>query len=307
MTNTSTSRQIIVRMIAICFLLLTAQPAVLAQANLSSSSDIIANRAFMYDLANLYAQQRNGTIDQTIAETRPSIAAVAEGTVDVAAVSRNILSGDSLERQVTAVPVAWDALAIIVHPDNPMTNIRIEQLYDIYTGNLTDWQELIGNETPIEIVTHREEAAGADHNLAEILFGNTTQQLTSTKQADNSDELISEIEQNPMAIAVMNYSSVRSRQIKIVALNQVLISPTSVLSGDYLLYSPMYLMTRESGRSARDVRRLIRFVASSSAKNIMRRNGVLPYSDNLSLASRALDRARTMQQIRTRNQNSTTE
>lgn len=307
MTNMSTSRKIIARMIAFCGLLLTVQTAVHAQASLSSSSDIIANRAFMYDLANLYAQQRNGTIDQTIAETGPSIAAVADGTADVAAISRNVLSGDSTERQVTAIPVAWDALAVIVHPDNPMNNISIEQIYDIYTGNLTNWQDLVGNDAAIDVVTHREPNAGSDHNLTEILFGNTTQQLTSTTQADNSDELISAVEQNPLAIAVMNYSSVRSRQIKIVALNQVLISPTSVLSGDYLLYAPMYIMTRESGRNARDIRRLIRFLSSSSAKNVMRRNGVLPYTENLSLASRALDRARIMQQIRSRNQNSTTE
>ena len=63
----------------------------------------------------------------------------------------------------------------------------------------------------------------------------------------------------------------------------------------------LYLVIKEGGRNARDIRRLVRFYSGSSAKNVMRRNGVIPYSDNLALASRALDRARTIQQIRNNN------
>lgn len=290
------------RLITCLVLLAIGISKVQAQSSLSSSSDMIANRAFMYDLSNLYIQQRNGNIEQSIAPTTASIVAVANGTVDVAAVSRNIRNGDPRERQVMAIPIAWDALAIIVHQDNPIVNMSMEQLFDLYLGKITEWQQLADDavEGEIVIVTHREDGAGAEHSLTEILYGNSSQTLTSSMQVDHSDELIAEVEQNINAVAVIHYSNVRDRKIKILALNQILISPTSVQAGDYLLYTPLYLATKDGSSNSRDVRRLVRFFSGSSAKNVMRRNGVIPYSDSLSLASRSLDRARTMQQIRNR-------
>lgn len=286
------------RSLMVLFVLLPT--ASIAQSSLESYSDLVANRAFMYDLSTLYSQQQNIPINQTIASASDAIAAVSEGRIDMAAISRNLMQGDPVERQATAVPVAWDALTVIVHPDNPMSNISLEQLYDLYIGRITDWSSFGLAPGPITLVSQQADAAGPDYNLAEILLGNTSIPLSTTLQVADSEAVIAEVEQNPQAIAVMNYSTIRMRSIRLLALNQVPVSPQNIQSGDYLLAVPLYLVVRDDGRNSRDVRRLLRFFSSSRAKTVMRRNGVTPYSDAISLSSAALDRSRLMQQVRQR-------
>ncbi len=288
------------RSLVLLFVLLPA--LAVAQSSLDSYSDLVANRAYMYDLSTLYSRQQNIAINQTISTATEAIAAVSEGRVDMASISRNLRQGDSVERMATAIPVAWDALTVIVHPDNPINNISLEQLYDLYTGQITNWSSFGIDPGPITLVTQQGEAAGPDYNLREILLGSTSIPLSSTLQVADSEAVIAEVEKNLQAMAVMNYSTIRLRSIRLLALNQIPVSPQTIQSGDYLLAVPLYLVVRDDGRNSRDVRRLVRFFSSSSAKNVMRRNGVTPYSDAIGLSSVALDRSRIMQQVRRRTQ-----
>ena len=92
------------------------------------------------------------------------IASLINGTVDIANASREMKDEEIEAAQANNIDpveytVAIDALAVVVHPDNPVNELTIEQLADIYTGRITNWQE-IGGMTPRSYCSHARQIQG---------------------------------------------------------------------------------------------------------------------------------------------------
>ncbi|RIK55833.1 MAG: hypothetical protein DCC57_04670, partial [Chloroflexi bacterium] len=86
------------------------------------------------------------------------IAALINGTVDIANVSRQIKPDEIAAAEANGVEpvefvVAIDALAVVVHPSNPIDKLTIDQLSDIFTGKITNWKELGGLDAPIVLLS----------------------------------------------------------------------------------------------------------------------------------------------------------
>jgi phosphate transport system substrate-binding protein len=81
------------------------------------------------------------------------IQAVRTAAAQVGMSSRNLMPE---ERDLIAVPIAFDAIAVIVHPSNPVTNFNFEQIRKIFSGQVTQWDSLDGRKHPITLVTREE-------------------------------------------------------------------------------------------------------------------------------------------------------
>ena len=280
-------------LLALCLLC----PAV-SQAQLVYGGDLATTKAFMADLVALYELRGKGQISTEITSSSDAIKRAATGEFDLGGSARAARSDDRQERRVAVYPVVWDALAVIVNRETPIADISLRQLYEVYSGRATNWNQLGGDDIPIQLFAHRDGQEGIDHNLKELLMGNANATISVSKDFSNTKLLEEAVEATPGSLAVTTYSSARKLKVRILSLEGRRPSTDTIQSGDYVLYFPLYLALREDGRNRREVREFLRFVSSVDAKRVLRRNGLLPYTDGLSLGSRQLERSALLDRLR---------
>lgn len=271
-------------------LFLVAMGPLQAQTQLSWLGDYAAANSYMADLAALWESSGEGSVVLRIGTATEAMAQVAGENVDMGGSSRAARTLDRTERRVAMYPVVWDALVAITHRDNPIRNINLDQLKGIYTGSLTNWSQLGGDDRAINMLIHRDPLEGIDYNVRQLLFGDPQQTLVNSRQMPSTQTLIEAVSTDPDAIAVTTYSSARRQPLNILMFENVAANYQSIADGDYLLYIPLYVAIRENSSKRREVREFLRFAAGPQAKRVLRRNGVVPYTEGLTLVSKQLER-----------------
>jgi phosphate transport system substrate-binding protein len=283
---------------ATLLLALTLLFPVVSQAQLTYSGDLATTKAFMADLVALYKLRGKGEISIELSPSSEAIKRAATGEIDLGGSARAPRTDDRQERRVAVYPVVWDALVVIVNRETPITNISLRQLYEVYTGQITNWNNIGGGDHPIDLFTHRDPMEGIEHSFKELLMGNANLTIAASKNFGNTQLLEEAVEATPWSFAVTTYSSASKLKVRILSLDDSSPSAQSIQNGDYLLYFPLYLALREDGRNRREVREFLRFTSSVDAKRVLRRNGLLPYTDGLSLGSRQLQRSTLLERLR---------
>ena len=181
-------------------------------------------------------------------------------------------------------PVAWDALVVIVHKDNPVSNMTLEQVRDLLKGRITNWKQLGGKDAPVELYVRKGKISGVGRTLREILFANYDEEFVATHVVEESASLEKDIVTNPNGIGVSGVSSARKLQgiAKILQLEGKEPTFENIRDGKYLLYRPLYMVTHMQ-ESEPEVKRFIKFVMGPEGKAVMRHAGTVPYEDAISL------------------------
>jgi phosphate transport system substrate-binding protein len=139
----------------------------------NKGSDTLVNLALAW--AERYRQiDPSVAIAVTGGGTGTGIAALINGTVDIANASRQMKEDEITTAQANGINpvevlVAIDALAVIVHPDNPVDQLTIEQLSDIFTGRVTNWKEVGGNDAVIILLSRESNSGTHVYFLEEIV------------------------------------------------------------------------------------------------------------------------------------------
>ena len=181
------------------------------------------------------------------------------------------------------VPVAWDALVVIVNPGNPVNSISIEQLRQVYTGTITNWKALGGNDAPIELFVREGKISGVGHALRKLVFTNFNQEfIASAQRAPSSGPLKKAVETKPNAMAVTGVGSARRRAVKILELDGIEPSYDNIRNGKYMLYRPMFLVIRKYGATPA-AKAFIKFAVSEEGRQVIRDAGTIPYRDGMPL------------------------
>ena len=115
----------------------------------------ITKKAFMAELAKAYEKKTGIKVNLTGGGATKGIRNAAKGQIDIGGACRAVMEGHEDERSAYQVPVAWDALVVIVHKENPVNSITSEQLKAIYLGKITNWKELGGPDAKIELYVRR--------------------------------------------------------------------------------------------------------------------------------------------------------
>ncbi|KPJ96848.1 MAG: phosphate ABC transporter substrate-binding protein [Gammaproteobacteria bacterium SG8_15] len=211
----------------------------------------------------------------------------------------NTLSSHTQERRVQMDPVAWDALAVIVHKDNPVGNITLDQLRKVYTGSITNWSQLGGNNAPIELYIRKGKISGVGRTVRELIFYNYDQEFTSPKMRveKSTGPIEKAIEKDAVnGIAITGISSAKRRKVKLVKLEGHEPSYENIKNGSYLLYRPLFLVSHLRSLDNPEVRKFSQFVHSEEGKEIMRKVGTVPYEDAIHLWLKYLNSVRRAQE-----------
>ncbi len=243
----------------------------------------VSRTAYVDDLAQAYQQKTGTHIELKLASSTQGIRDVQSGAADLGSSTRYQLVDDPREAGVEFVPVAWDALAIIVHKDNPLTDISLDQLRDIYRGKITNWKQLGGADHEIEVLIQPHGNTAEGSTLREIIFSDVNARFTTGRLLNANDSVVQLLVDNPYAIAVTGISHARKPDIKIVALDGVSPTVASLKRGDYALYRPLYLTYNPNSAQVDAIKNFISYINSKDARDIMRTNGVVPYTEAMGL------------------------
>lgn len=193
------------------------------------------------------------------------------GVSDIGMASRELKSEEANE--VTGTEIAFDGIALITHTSNPVKNITLEQVKDIYTGKITNWKELEGGiDAPIVVVS-REEGSGTRDAFQEIVGYKSEDLIVDATISDGNGNIKSTVERNENAIGFVSFEYLDG---KISSLNVDGVAPEAALvkEGKYKLSRPFILATK--GDSNENAKKLIDFILSDDGQKIVEDNKLIP-------------------------------
>ena len=258
----------------------------------------ISKAAFMSEMAAAYEKKTGVKIDLVGGGATKGIRNVSSKETTIGGTCRHVIEKEGSpmthpeERRVQLTPVAWDALVVITHKDNPVDTISSEQLRKVYKGQITNWKELGGQNAPIELYARKGKVSGVGRTLRELLFYNYDEEFVATHVVDSTGPLERAMEKNPNGIGTTGVSSarklVKNKTAKILKLDGKESSYENIRTGQYVLYRPLYVVTNLQ-ESNPEVKKFVQFVSSDEGKAIMRKAGTVPYEDAVGLWLTYLD------------------
>lgn len=252
----------------------------------------ISKNAYMVALAKAYEEKTGIKIDLEGGGATRGIREVAASTADIGGSCRRRIFGAEEEYGVIQVPVAWDALAVIVNKTNPVQNISLDDLRRVYLGEITNWSELGGADAPVELLVRKGKISGVGRTTRKLLFDNYDQEFSAGEIFESTGPLEEAVTKQPNAIAISGISSARKRDVKILELDGKYPSYENVQNGDYLLYRPLYLVYNEASPNAHQIKAFIQYADSEDGRDVIRRNGTVPYLEGLNLMKNKLEESR---------------
>lgn len=199
------------------------------------------------------------------------IQAVSEGRCDIGLSSR-ALKDDEKASGLKETIVALDGIAIIVNPQNPVEDLSLEQIAKIYTGEITNWKDVGGDDAEIVLIG-REAGSGTRDGFESITETKDAcqyrQELTST------GDVITTVSQNPNAIGYASLASIKD-SVKALTVNGVAPTEATVKDGTYLVQRPFVLVTKEGVALSETAQKFFNFATSADAASIISAAGAVP-------------------------------
>lgn len=253
----------------------------------NKGSDTIVNLALAW--AERYQTiQPEIRISVTGGGSGTGIAALINGTVDIANASRQIKPEEIEEAQANGVEpvehtIARDAIAVIVNLENPVDQLTIQQVSDIYSGKITNWQMVGGEDRPIVRLSRETNSGTHVYFLENVLRLGEKENKTffspETLLLPSSEGITAEIRQNPNAIGYDGLGYVTD-EVKVIGIAEteeseyILPSAATVNSGKYPIARDLYMYT--VGEPEGDIAIYLEWILAAEAQEIVTELGFVP-------------------------------
>ena len=198
------------------------------------------------------------------------ITAVQEGTCDIGLSSR-ALKDEEKAAGLKETVLAYDGIAIIVHPDNPVSDLTLEQIAKLYTGEITNWKDVGGNDA--EVVLIGREAASGTRDGFESITG-TKDKCQYRQELTSTGDVITAVSQNPDAIGYASLASIKDT-VKALNVGGVTPSEATVKDGSYLVQRPFVLVTVEGKALSPAAQAFFDYALSADAASIISAAGAV--------------------------------
>lgn len=215
--------------------------------------------------------------------TGTGFAALASRTADVAAASRPINDSEAttlaalgdLRSKDAEYVIGLDGLAIIVHPGNPLRELDLQQLAQIFAGDVSDWQQLGGKPGPIHLYA-RDDRSGTYDTFRELVLAPAGKRLSqSAKRYESNDELAQQVAGDPGGIGFTSLAA--AAKLPTLALRDgegqaIAPSEASVATEDYPLARRLFLYA-PPGQGSDWVKGLLEFSQTAAGQAVVQRSG----------------------------------
>ena len=217
--------------------------------------------------------EANSGVEVTYNPTGSSsgITAVLEGRCDIGLSSR-MLKDSEMEQGLTGTVLAYDGIAIIVNPENPVNDLTVEQIAAIYTGEITNWSEVGGED--LEIVLIGRDANSGTRSGFEELVG-VEDQCQYRQELTSNGDVLTTVAGNPGAIGYASVATVKDT-VKVLSVGGVAPTNETVKDGTYAIQRPFVLVTKEGVALSEAAQAFFDFITSEEANDVITAAGVVP-------------------------------
>ena len=201
------------------------------------------------------------------------IEAVSNGSCDIGLASR-ALKDEEKEGGLTETIVALDGIAVIVNGENSVTDLSLEQIASIYTGEVTDWSEF-GSESGTIAVIGRESGSGTRDGFESIT--DTEDKCVLNQELSSTGAVIEAVRTTPGAIGYASLSAVEGQEgITVLTVGGVAPSEETVLDGTYQIQRPFVFATRTDEALSDAAQAFFDFATSEDANALIESAGAVP-------------------------------
>lgn len=204
------------------------------------------------------------------------VSGILEGRVDIGAASREIKQKEldraaELNVKPYATVIAMDGIAVVVHPGNPVNALSLDQIHKIYTGDITNWSQVGGENKPIHVVS-RDDASGTFEVFHKIVMGDDELFYGALIVASNA-AVVEVVQQSDDAIGFVGVGYLNAT-LKPLLVDGETPTPTSIRSRHYKLARALNLYT--DGEPTGDVAAFIDYLLSPEGQRIVQSEGFVP-------------------------------
>jgi phosphate transport system substrate-binding protein len=239
----------------------------------SGSATIVAGSTSVQPYAEILAEEfmvlnPDAEIDIQGGGSSSGITAAQSQSANIGMSSRAL---KEKEKGLWNVEIAKDGLALIVNPKNPIQNITLEQVRDIYAAKITDWSELGGPKSKINIIA-REEGSGTRSAFTELVMGKA--EITPKAIVQDSNGAVRQlVADDPNAIGFISMGLV-NHEVKALHLGGVAATAENIINGSYSLSRPFLFVT--NGEPTGLTKEFIDFTLSLEGQKLLSHEGLIP-------------------------------
>ncbi|MDR2485450.1 MAG: phosphate ABC transporter substrate-binding protein [Treponema sp.] len=222
-------------------------------------------------LAAEYRKSRSGVkININGTGSSDGIRAVSAGTSELGMSSRELgptEKGLGLEERIIAV----DGIAVVVHPDNPVTDLTIEQIRDIYSGAAADWEQISGGAKTGKIAVVSREPGSGTRGAFEELIGLKDKLVLGATEFDGTGAIKAEVSRNPDAIGYISLGST-DPSVKAVGVQGAAATTDNVKNGVYPIARPFIILSQKTIKP--ETQRFLEWVLGSEGQAVVKKNWI---------------------------------
>jgi phosphate transport system substrate-binding protein len=280
------ARLFCIALVGACFS--TAAPAAAKSGgSLVWRGDDATANAVMNEVGKAWTKAGHGRIELQPFNTASGLDAVSNGTADLAGSARPS-DGSAQNDRLTFTPVAWSGLVIITQASNPISNLTLKQVHDIYYGRITNWSQVGGPDEKIDLDGIASPLDGVQFSFRRLMFGNGDNPVAVPRLLINVDSLQQEVSLNPKALALSTLVHARRQKgIKIIPIEGVTPSLATLENATYPLPLTIYLAYKADSPKIATIQKFLTFLGGDKAAGILRDHDLLPYAQAVVLNAKS--------------------
>lgn len=245
----------------------SSEPVTISISGSTSVGPLMEKVAEKYEGAN-----SNVSIEINQVGSSAGIKDAINGVSEIGMSSRELKAEE--ESQVKSNVIAYDGIAIITNKNNQIKNITLDQIKGIYTGQITNWNQIDGGKDAPIVVVSREEGSGTRDAFQEIV-GYKSEELKADAMISNGNGGVKEtVASNENAVGFVSFEYLDD-EVNIANVENVEPKADLVKSGEYKISRP-FLLVNKDGELSEDGQKLIDFILSDEGQTIVKENKLIP-------------------------------
>ncbi len=192
------------------------------------------------------------------------VAAVREGRCDIGLSSR-ALKEEEKASGLSETVLAYDGIALVVNPSNPVNGLTLEQIADLYTGAIANWSGVGGRDAPVVLIGR--EAGSGTRDGFETACG-VAGRCAYRQELTSNGDVTAAVNGNPDAVGYVSLAAARE-SVKVLSVDGAVPTAASVKDGDYPVARPFVLVTRAGDGLSAPARRFFDFATSAEAAKLI--------------------------------------
>lgn len=222
-------------------------------------------------LAEKYEETENVKIEINQIGSSAGITNAIKDVSQIGMSSRD-LKQEEIDSGIEELVIAYDGIVVVAHPSNPVKNLTMEQVKQIFTGEITNWKELGGKDLEIVVVS-REDGSGSRDAFQEIVGYESGQLIRNAIVASGNGNIKTTVATNKHAVGFISFEYI-DETVSAMDINGVKAEAGNVLDGNYELSRPFLFVHKEDVPEA--ATKFMDYILSADGQKIVEAAGAIP-------------------------------